>query len=73
MIHKIYYPPEVSSIKYCHLGEFRKEYFRLVTKIVQIEKYTRQLVKLGCKNKKHLRDSTQATVHSLAIILTMAL
>ena len=28
----IYYPPEVSSMKYCHLGELRKEYFRLVTK-----------------------------------------
>ena len=27
----IYYPPEVSSMKYCHLGVFRKEYFRLVT------------------------------------------
>ena len=28
----IYYPPEVSSMKHCHLGVFRKEYFRLVTK-----------------------------------------
>ena len=28
----LYYPPEVSSIKYCHLGVFRKEYFRLITK-----------------------------------------
>ena len=28
----IYYPPEVSSMKYCCLGVFRKEYFRLVTK-----------------------------------------
>ena len=27
-----YYPPEVSSIKYCCLEVFRKEYFRLVTK-----------------------------------------
>ena len=26
----IYYPPEVSSMKYCCLGVFRKEYFRLV-------------------------------------------
>ena len=28
----IYYPPEVSSMKYCCLGVFRKEYFRLVSK-----------------------------------------
>ena len=28
----ICYPPEVSSMKYCHLGIFRKEYFRLLTK-----------------------------------------
>ena len=28
----LYYPPEVSSMKYCWLGVFRKEYFRLVTK-----------------------------------------
>ena len=27
----IYYPPEVSSMKYCCLGVFRKEYFRFVT------------------------------------------
>ena len=27
-----YYPPEVGSMKYCHLGVLRKEYFRLVTK-----------------------------------------
>ena len=27
----IYYPPEVSSMKYCCLGIFRKEYFRCVT------------------------------------------
>ena len=26
-----YYPPEVSSMKYCCLGVFTKEYFRLVT------------------------------------------
>ena len=26
-----YYPPEVRSMKYCCLGVFRKEYFRLVT------------------------------------------
>ena len=29
---RIYYPPEVSSMKYCCLGVFRKEYFRLITK-----------------------------------------
>ena len=27
-----YYPPEVSSMKYCCLGVFRKEYFRLLIK-----------------------------------------
>ena len=27
-----YYPPEVSSMKYCCWGVFRKEYFRLFTK-----------------------------------------
>ena len=27
----IYYPPEVSRRKYCYLGVFWKEYFRLVT------------------------------------------
>ena len=27
-----YYPPEVCSMKYCCLGVFMKEYFRLVTK-----------------------------------------
>ena len=26
-----YYPPEESSMKYCCLGVFRTEYFRLVT------------------------------------------
>ena len=30
--NQIYYHPEVSSIKYCYLGIFRKEYFRLITK-----------------------------------------
>ena len=28
----IYYPPEISSMKYCRFGAFMKEYFRLVTK-----------------------------------------
>ena len=28
---------------------------------------------LGSKNKKHLKVSTQATIHPLAIVLTMAL
>ena len=26
-----YYPPEVCSMKYCCMGVFRKEYFRLLT------------------------------------------
>ena len=34
----IYYPPEVRRGKYWGLGVLRKEYFRLVTKIGQIEK-----------------------------------
>ena len=34
---------------------------------------TKILVFLGSKNKKHLRGSTQATIHPLAIILTAAL
>ena len=29
---RVYYPPDVSSMKYCCLGVFRKEYFRLVTR-----------------------------------------
>ena len=28
--HSTYYPLEVSSMKYCCLGVFRKEYFRLL-------------------------------------------
>ena len=32
----IYYPPEVSSMKYCTLGIYRKEYFRLVTNSASI-------------------------------------
>ena len=31
-ISPIYYPLEVSSMKYCCLGVFRKEYFRLCTR-----------------------------------------
>ena len=30
-------------------------------------------MQLGSKNKKHLRGSTQPTIHPLAIILTAAL
>ena len=61
-------------MKYCCLGVFRKEYSRLVTKTVQIEKTnTDILVWLGSKNKNHLRGSTQAIIHPLAIILTLAL
>ena len=30
-IRLLYYPPEVSSMKYCCLGVFRKEYVRLAT------------------------------------------
>ena len=32
VVNLIYYPPGVRSMKYCCLGVFRKEYFRLVTK-----------------------------------------
>ena len=31
-VHAVNYPPEVRSMKYCCLGVFRKEYFRLLTK-----------------------------------------
>ena len=27
---RLYYPPEVSSMKYCCLGVFKKEYFKLI-------------------------------------------
>ena len=50
-----------------------KEYFRLITKECKEEKHTKILVYLGSKNKKHLRGSTQATMHPLATILTLAL
>ena len=68
-----YYPQEVSSMKYCCLGIFRKEYFRLVTNWCKWTKHTKMLVKLSSKNKKHLRGSTQARINPLAIILTAAL
>ena len=58
----IYYPPEVSSMKYCQLGVFRKEYFRLVTKYHKKKKYPKKVVQLGSKNNKHLRGTTQATL-----------
>ena len=35
--------------------------------------HTKILVQEGSKNKKHLRGSTQAAIHPLAIILTAAL
>ena len=31
IINEVYYPPEVRRGKYCHLGVFRKEYFRIIT------------------------------------------
>ena len=55
-------------MKYCCLGVFGKGYFRLVT-----NSPTKILVKLGSKNKKHLRGSTEATIHPLDIILSVAL
>ena len=60
-------------MKYCHLGVFRKEYFRLVTKYHKKKKCPKKVVQLGSKNNKHLGGTTQATIHPLAIILTAAL
>ena len=40
---------------------------------MQIEKNTELFVQLGSKNKKHLRGSTQTTIHPLTTILTVAL
>ena len=39
----IYYPPEVSSLKYYCLGVFRKEYFRLQL-MVQIERKNTEIL-----------------------------
>ena len=36
----IHYPPEVSSIKYCCLGVFWEEYFRLITIYIANRKKT---------------------------------
>ena len=55
----IYYPPEVRRGEYWGLGVFLFQYF--------------PLVKIICKDKKHLRGSTQNTRHPLAIILTAGL
>ena len=41
--------------------------------MVQKEKKHYKILKLGSKSKKHLRGSTQAPIHPLAIILTAAL
>ena len=37
----LYYPPEVSSMKYCCSGVFRKEYFRLVNTYCKQKKITK--------------------------------
>ena len=57
-------------MKYCCLGLFRKEYLRLVINGANRKKWTEILILFGSKNKKHLRGSTQATIHPLAIMLT---
>ena len=65
----LYYPPEVSSMKYSCLGVFRKEYFRLVT---NYSATTKNRLKYWHSNyKKHLRGSIPATIHPLALILTI--
>ena len=69
----VYYPMEGSSIKYCHLGVFRKECFRLFINKPRKEKCHKFLVLSGSKKKKPIRVSTQATLCPLAMILTTAL
>ena len=68
-----YYPPEVRRGKYWGLGVFLLQYFPLVKIWMPLHYNARKLILLGSKNKKHLRGSTQATIHPLAIILTVAL
>ena len=66
-----YYPPEVSSMKYCCLGVFSKEYFRLVTNyIVQIgeKSWYSWVVKIRNASELVLRPQ-----YPLAIILTTVL
>ena len=41
-----YYPPEVSSMKYCRLGVFRKEYFSASLDSAN-RKYTLKTGKVG--------------------------
>ena len=58
-----YYPPEVSSMKHCCFGVFRKEYFRLMTKTVQIEKnrlkyWYSSVVKVRTPQRQHSGHNT---------------
>ena len=69
----LYYPPEVSSMKYCCLGVFRNEYMNTSGSSLSSANKKKWTKILGSKRKKHLRGSTQATIHPLAIILTPAL
>ena len=65
--------PEVWRGKYWGLEVFLLQYFPLVNiwKCCIIIALT--WIYMGSKHKKHLRGSTQATIHLLAIILTTAL
>ena len=49
------------------------QYFPLVKIGKSLNYNAEKLILLGSKNKKHLRGSTKATIHSFAIILTVAL
>ena len=55
---RFYYPPEVSSMKYCCLGVFRKEYFRLVTKHCKYKKRNKYWYSWVVK----IRNTTEAVL-----------
>ena len=71
-LYIFYYPPEVRRGDYWGLGVFLLQYFPLVNvrKCCALIVFTG--IHLGSKNKKHLRGSTQAKMHPLALILTLA-
>ena len=69
----VYYTPEVRRGKYWGLGVFPLQYFPIVKIWKPLHYKAEKLIYLGSKSNKHLRGSTQATIHPLAIILTAAL
>ena len=63
-----YYPPDVLGV-----GSIPVEILPSCqdVKNIELRLYIYKHVKLGSENKKHFRSSTQATIHPLAIILTV--